>query len=938
MEQEKDNIYDDMLDGQEFLSEQKVVIGDGPENEEDIDTLNEFDDRVATVSSGRRRKKREVALVFDRYYEKAPKTFRMLAGKVLFCCALCVCSMMFLLVNLDMPLDLGAAAWACFGFTAAFSTTFLFVKKRIAIPVGVLACSVVVWHNRDAFWDKLSYFFDGMLVQMNGRLWKTYELVTHKEIIASNGIDLIDPEYTGEMMFGVILVCALFSLIVASSMFRRPHLLTILVPFLAMWAPRMIAERLMFNWWVIPAGALYVGVAAMVISHRDGLAIRHGFMNSYRKVVEKNEHTFDVRTENAAYLRKIGLRGAYNSKYFTLALCTTALFMAAALITNSMLGDVRGIDYTEFYEFVKQLGSSTGVTSPFKSGPMSEYFSDPNRFTQGAGLSITSPGRGEQEIMRVRNSGELPIYLRGDVGMAFNGTDWTSPVNREPEDWHADGLDEGMEKNMLALIDYEVEYDVAEQAEISIDYLCDTSVVFLPAYIDFLYAYSDSKDFELFGDYAVRSTESASKLGSVKGGSYVQRYIGVDDNVADEGGESAFAAAADNKYALMINYSDRTSQYYSKYYDYVQKHYLGVPETLSGSGGIEEYIVNTFDDEFMDNAKYAKYELVSRYRVAKEVADYLRDNYEYSLNAKVSQRNPVMSFLNDVKSGHCALYASAMTMIMRSLDIPARYCTGFIARPNGGAPSVLRSKNLHAWCEVYFDELGWVTFDPTSSVSVEAALNGGVTSEPDRSSSSSESSEPSSSSSSEISSEPSESTDEASDSIESSSTVSSDASGDGLRDLSGSGGSSGGEKVNVLPYVLTVLGILAVIALIVFAVYRIRQFDRNAKKAMKRFYHEDDSHSVYARLLAVLKLCGFVPNSGELMADFLKRSGRALGCNIIKRGELLELIAFGGRELSDTEKAQLGRLLEKIFAAADKKLKLIGKIKLRRIMLKKRVQ
>lgn len=312
---------------------------------------------------------------------------------------------------------------------------------------------------------------------------------------------------------------------------------------------------------------------------------------------------------------------------------------------------------------------------------------------------------------------------------------------------------------------------------------------------------------------------------------------------------------------------------------------------------------------------------MTRYGAASSVADHLRENYVYSLNARINQRDPVMSFLNDTKSGHCALYASSMTMIMRSLGFPARYCTGFVAKSTGSEGEVLHSKNLHAWCEVYFNELGWVTFDPTSSVSVEAALNGG------RPDSGSESSDSSGSSS--------YSYPDNSDTKETDEESSSDSVDSGYYDGS-SNMTVGGKKVNIMPYVLTISGIIAGIVLMVFVIYRIRRFDKNAKKAMKRFYTADNSQSVYARLLAALRLCKITPNGGELTGDFFKRAGKELGCAVYKHTDLLEKLAFGGGELSDTEKATLARLLEKIFAAANKKLGIIGRIRLRIIMTSKK--
>ena len=121
------------LSGQNLVNEQKIVIGG--ENEETPEPDFDSGDTAVVTRQGRGKKKREVALVFDRYYEKAPRTALLLAARVLFCCALSVCSMMFVLNNFDMPIDLAAAGWACFGFTAAFSVLFLFVRKLVAIPI-----------------------------------------------------------------------------------------------------------------------------------------------------------------------------------------------------------------------------------------------------------------------------------------------------------------------------------------------------------------------------------------------------------------------------------------------------------------------------------------------------------------------------------------------------------------------------------------------------------------------------------------------------------------------------------------------------------------------------------------------------------------------------------------------------------------------------------
>lgn len=918
MEQENENL-NDLTSGNE--SSQKIISGSA----DDPESLNEFDNAVAGTVKGHGKKKRDVALVYDRYYEKTPATFLILGAKVLFCCALCVCSMMFVLNNFDMPIDLFMAGMVCFCCTAVFSTLFIFVRKSAVIPAAVLVCSVIVWHNRETLTEKLSWFMDAMTLQLDGRLLQTVDLITNKGLHVSGSGELVNSLYADKLVFGIVLLCVLYSLAVSAFMFRKPHFIPLLVVFLIMWAPRMIAERLLFNWWLIPTAALFAGALAMTISNRDGLAIRQGFTHSYRSIAVRNERLFNMRTENSAYLRRTSLRGAYNSKYFSLAVCSTALFLAAIISANAIAGNSSGLDYTELYKFVIELlHSDTGIRSPFKTGPVADYFATvgDGDFSQGAGLSITSPGNDEQDIMLVKNFGTLPIYLRGDIGMELDGSNWTSPIGGVPPEWEENGLNETFTPNELPrLFSVQGMGNYIETEELSIDYLCDTDVVFTPAYIDYYNSYLDNERFTVHGDFAIRTTEKAGKLGSVRGYAYTPVYLGVEGTEWDNVAEAVRAAVNSAEYEWDVTYSsytdmssDYTSDSYDEMYsDYVYDTYMSIPDRLREP--IAQFIVDNLMDisEVSDISLYGADDTETRYRAALAIANYLRDNYTYSLDARINERDPVMSFLNDVKSGHCALYASSMTMMLRKLGIPTRYCTGFIAPPTDDAGKVLRSKNLHAWCEVYLDELGWVTFDPTSSVTIDLILNGGSPDDPvfsDR---------PDFSDDDEITEETTEETNED----------------------SGEGSDSSGmiavdEKTNIMPYLLTILGIIAVIALIVFVIYRIRRFDKNAKKAMRRFYTAEDTRSVYSRLLAVLRLCGIIPNGGELTGDFFKRAGRELSCPVFKHEELLEKLAFGSGVLSDVEKAEIAGLLEKIFAAADKKLGIIGKIRLRMIMTSKK--
>ncbi|MFC7058169.1 DUF4129 domain-containing transglutaminase family protein [Halovenus salina] len=72
------------------------------------------------------------------------------------------------------------------------------------------------------------------------------------------------------------------------------------------------------------------------------------------------------------------------------------------------------------------------------------------------------------------------------------------------------------------------------------------------------------------------------------------------------------------------------------------------------------------------------------------------------------------TFIFEMDAGYCEYFATAMTTMLRSQDIPARYVVGYsTGQPVGENSYEVRGMNAHAWVEVYFPDVGWVKFDPT---------------------------------------------------------------------------------------------------------------------------------------------------------------------------------------------------------------------------------
>ena len=99
------------------------------------------------------------------------------------------------------------------------------------------------------------------------------------------------------------------------------------------------------------------------------------------------------------------------------------------------------------------------------------------------------------------------------------------------------------------------------------------------------------------------------------------------------------------------------------------------------------------------------------------VNNYLQQGFGYSERpaAPADGRAPLDAFLLDTKEGYCQHFAGAMALLLRMGGVPARVATGF--SPGGFSKRrdawIVRDTDAHAWVEAWYDELGWVTYDPT---------------------------------------------------------------------------------------------------------------------------------------------------------------------------------------------------------------------------------
>ncbi len=98
--------------------------------------------------------------------------------------------------------------------------------------------------------------------------------------------------------------------------------------------------------------------------------------------------------------------------------------------------------------------------------------------------------------------------------------------------------------------------------------------------------------------------------------------------------------------------------------------------------------------------------------------DWFRTEFSYDDGVDFSDEpDALAAFLQD-RRGFCQQFSSAFALFARALGVPSRVAVGFtpgdaVEQDDDGIRFVVRGRHAHAWPEVYFQDIGWVPFEPT---------------------------------------------------------------------------------------------------------------------------------------------------------------------------------------------------------------------------------
>ena len=154
------------------------------------------------------------------------------------------------------------------------------------------------------------------------------------------------------------------------------------------------------------------------------------------------------------------------------------------------------------------------------------------------------------------------------------------------------------------------------------------------------------------------------------------------------------------------------------------------PEALAAATSTDagDPIYTDVPDDLPDSVADAAVQVTdgtsNAYDAARTLQTWFQTEFDYSLEVQSGHgNNAIETFLRE-RIGYCEQFAGTFAAMMRTLGYPSRVAVGFTSGTEvaPGTFSVL-GRNAHAWPEVWFDDLGWVLFEPTPGRGAPGAEN-----------------------------------------------------------------------------------------------------------------------------------------------------------------------------------------------------------------------
>lgn len=174
-----------------------------------------------------------------------------------------------------------------------------------------------------------------------------------------------------------------------------------------------------------------------------------------------------------------------------------------------------------------------------------------------------------------------------------------------------------------------------------------------------------------------------------------------------------------DRYRFQGEWLDRDSAAFETYFPLLEQEAMGTADLQYSS---LQYRYTQYPDALPSRVAELAYSVTAGGSTAYEKMEllerYLQQNFTYTLTpGNVPAGRDFVDYFLETGEGYCVYFASAMTVMARTLGIPARFVIGYGLGAREGDSWIAMQRNAHAWVECYFYGIGWLAFDPTAGSS-----------------------------------------------------------------------------------------------------------------------------------------------------------------------------------------------------------------------------
>lgn len=289
------------------------------------------------------------------------------------------------------------------------------------------------------------------------------------------------------------------------------------------------------------------------------------------------------------------------------------------------------------------------------------------------------PDTNDLPVMDVKT--DRPVLLRGKTYDLYTGLNWADSLSAKRYLYNT-LYNQGL-RNQLFCLEYPLaEKDALPTEALQVQMLTDgTTTLFMPAY---------TRDINLQSQRMVLYFNTAAELFLTRNTNNLDRYTLT--YMPLEAGQADTARLVE----ACANIPD-------PYYQTVAGQYLTLPSHMDDMNELQALAARAADEN------------ASPYEKALQLQAFLQENYPYSLDVSTPPDGVdfVSYFMLWEQKGYCTYFASAMTVLCRMHGIPARYVTGYMARPGEDGIAHVTGRDAHAWTEIYLNGIGWLPIDAT---------------------------------------------------------------------------------------------------------------------------------------------------------------------------------------------------------------------------------